>query len=135
MILGYGGLGKTLATSLKQQNLQVAVANRTLKSGVDVAASAQEMLEMLRSFDVVVNATKIGTLDDPGLSMEAISSFNGCFYDCTPRKSRIVQLIHSRSSGKAFNGLGMLVHQGVKSFEIWTGMKADVEAMRMAVIK
>jgi shikimate dehydrogenase len=33
----------------------------------------------------------------------------------------------------AWNGLGMLVHQGAASFTLWTGVEAPVEAMARAV--
>lgn len=31
------------------------------------------------------------------------------------------------------NGLGMLIHQGAASFTIWTGLQADLAAMRAAL--
>jgi shikimate dehydrogenase len=31
------------------------------------------------------------------------------------------------------DGLSMFVHQGARQFELWTGMKAPVDIMRMAV--
>jgi len=31
------------------------------------------------------------------------------------------------------NGLGMLLHQGAKAFEIWTGQSAPLDAMRAAL--
>lgn len=52
------------------------------------------------------------------------------FYDCTPGQSTIARRIQEETAGKAFNGIGMLVHQGAKAFEIWTGMQADVDAMK-----
>jgi shikimate dehydrogenase len=33
------------------------------------------------------------------------------------------------------NGLGMLLHQGARAFEIWTGQKPPVDAMRAALEK
>jgi shikimate dehydrogenase len=33
----------------------------------------------------------------------------------------------------AVNGLGMLLHQGVKSLEIWTGQTPPVDVMRQAL--
>jgi shikimate dehydrogenase len=36
---------------------------------------------------------------------------------------------------KTANGLGMLLHQGAKAFEIWTGRKAPVDVMRRALVK
>jgi shikimate dehydrogenase len=39
---------------------------------------------------------------------------------------RIAQAVGAR----AVNGLGMLIHQGAAAFKIWTGLDADVEAMK-----
>ena len=46
-----------------------------------------------------------------------------------------VALIAESAGADAAGGLGMLVHQGVKSFEIWTGMTPSAEVMRAAVKK
>ena len=37
------------------------------------------------------------------------------------------------AGAKAANGLGMLLHQGARSFEIWTGKAPDTAAMRKAL--
>jgi shikimate dehydrogenase len=44
-------------------------------------------------------------------------------------------LLHAaRLAGcKTVNGLGMLLHQGAKAFEIWTGRAAPLEVMRRAL--
>ena len=34
---------------------------------------------------------------------------------------------------KTANGLGMLLHQGAKALEIWTGQTAPLEVMRQAL--
>jgi shikimate dehydrogenase len=42
-------------------------------------------------------------------------------------------LRQAREQGaRAISGLGMLVHQGAASFEMWTGMRAPVEVMMAA---
>lgn len=42
----------------------------------------------------------------------------------------------ARAAGAAaVNGLGMLLHQGARSFEIWTGVKPPVAAMREALLR
>ena len=51
-------------------------------------------------------------------------------YDCTPGQFIIARRIQEETAGKAFNGLGMLVHQGAKAFEILTGLQANVDAMK-----
>ena len=36
---------------------------------------------------------------------------------------------------KALGGIGMLIHQGAASFEIWTGQKAPIEVMRNKILE
>jgi shikimate dehydrogenase len=40
----------------------------------------------------------------------------------------------AKNSGcQTANGLGMLLHQGAKAFEIWTGQPAPLDVMRRAL--
>jgi shikimate dehydrogenase len=39
----------------------------------------------------------------------------------------------ARAGATVFDGLDVLVAQGVKSFELWTGVPAPVDVMRRAV--
>ena len=39
----------------------------------------------------------------------------------------------SEKGCKTLNGLGMLLHQGVLAFEIWTGIRPPVGVMRKAL--
>jgi len=42
----------------------------------------------------------------------------------------------ARAAGcQTANGLGMLLHQGAKAFEIWTGRAAPLEVMRRALVE
>jgi shikimate dehydrogenase len=54
-----------------------------------------------------------------------------CVYDLVYNRS-YTTLVREADSLKlrAVMGAGMLLHQGAISFEIWTGMKAPVAAMR-----
>ena len=47
---------------------------------------------------------------------------------------KVTTFLHKAANdgAKAINGLGMLVHQGALSFEIWTGHTAPIEAMKKA---
>ena len=38
-----------------------------------------------------------------------------------------------KQGAKTINGLGMLVYQGAIAFEIWAGVKPDVEIMKRAL--
>ena len=45
-------------------------------------------------------------------------------------------LVASKAAGcRTANGLGMLLYQGAKALELWTGQTAPVEIMRRALEK
>ena len=49
-----------------------------------------------------------------------------------PAKTRLL-IAAQDADCKTANGIGMLVHQGAKALEIWTGRSAPVAVMRRAV--
>jgi len=49
----------------------------------------------------------------------------------SPPETRLMRQVRA-AGGRAFNGLDMLVYQGARSFELWTGLPAPVEVMRRA---
>jgi len=51
-----------------------------------------------------------------------------------PAETRLIRLA-KKSKGKTIGGLEMLIQQGAKSFEIFTGLKAPLEVMRKAMRK
>jgi shikimate dehydrogenase len=55
-------------------------------------------------------------------------------YDVIYRPAVTPLLVFAGAAGcRTANGLGMLVHQGAKAFEIWTGKTAPLTVMRQAV--
>ena len=87
--------------------------------------------------DLLVNATPIGLKkDDPFLFDKSVFKKGLAVYDLVynPEKTKLVETaknIGLKSSG----GLGMLLYQGAKSFELWTGKTAPIEVMRNALLK
>ena len=49
-----------------------------------------------------------------------------------PRRTRLLNEAQQRGC-KTVEGLGMLLHQGAKSFELWTGRQAPIDVMRTAL--
>jgi shikimate dehydrogenase len=80
---------------------------------------------------LLVNATSLGwTGTESPVTPEAFARLadNAVAYDLTYRETPF--LYAARTAGIAvIDGLAMLVHQGAKSFEIWTGRPAPVELM------
>ena len=94
---------------------------------------------VLRPGAVVINATSAGLRDSDGAPAD-LGAFPGvaAVYDMIYNPPRTRLLAQARALGLPHaNGLGMLVHQGAKSLEIWTGIPSSrtAPAMRSAAAK
>ena len=141
-IVGAGGSARALALALADRGAEVTVAARRIEQAEAIAAKAPKTVRaalldpgtVAKDTDLVVNATPVGR-DGSEIPIDASS---------LGERHTVVDLIYhpeatplvrgARENGaKAFNGIGMLVHQAALSFEIWTGVVAPIDAMRAAV--
>jgi shikimate dehydrogenase len=84
---------------------------------------------------LLINATPIGMKESDPLLVEPGLLHKGLLvYDLiyNPAKTKLLQTAEEVGA-RASNGLGMLLHQGARSFEIWTGKQAPLAAMRSAL--
>lgn len=135
MILGTGGAAAAALVALGDADVTV-VGRRTgaaddLIARTGLHARTGRWLEA-RSGAVVVNATPIGMEGDhlpPGVVDSAAGLFDMAYGAApTPAVRRAAQL------GIPYvSGTGMLIAQASVSFQLWTGMEADVVAMRAAL--
>ena len=91
--------------------------------------------KVCRETDLVVQATPVGMKKFDKALLEA-SSFRSeqIILDLIYMYPQTVFMKEAQEAGaRTVNGLGMLLHQGVRSFEIWTGQKPPVEMMRAAL--
>jgi len=151
VVVGAGGAAAAiLHAALDAGAGSVTVANRTFERGVRLCETAAETagtslpvraipLKDLETWqdevDLVVNATSLGWRpDDPvpvpaGFLREGMSVLDTCY---SPGGTPLLE--EARRHGlPCADGLGMLVHQGAASFEIWTGREAPVEMMKEAL--
>ncbi|HUF61461.1 MAG TPA: shikimate dehydrogenase [Verrucomicrobiales bacterium] len=120
-------------TAAKAENLGREL--RALVPGMEPESAAwsdEALREALGEIDLIVNATSLG-MDraDPSLvPAEALGSEH-CVFDMVyrPLRTRLVGDAERRGA-RAINGLSMLLHQGVISFETWFGREAPLETMR-----
>jgi shikimate dehydrogenase len=89
--------------------------------------------------DLVLNATSLGLRGDDPLPLD-LSAFPlssaGAVYDMVYRPAETPFLRQARLAGcRTANGLGMLLYQGAKALEIWSGLPAPVEIMRRALME
>jgi shikimate dehydrogenase len=72
--------------------------------------------------------------DDPSLLPPEAFRKGQCVFDLIYMYPETTLLRVAKEQGAQIaNGLGMLLHQGAKAFEIWTGIQPDTTAMRIAL--
>ncbi len=91
----------------------------------------------LEHTDLVVNATSLGMKrSDPEVLSEAMLTPYLMIYDMVYSASRTKLLRAADAAGaRGVNGLSMLLHQGVLSFEIWFDRQPPTSVMRAALIE
>jgi shikimate dehydrogenase len=150
LVLGAGGAGRGIAVKCALDGAaRVIVANRTpakiepiareirnTKSEfVSLALTVDEIRRVIPEVDLMVNATSVGLRDGESLGLGAeLFSSRLRVYDTIyrPAETELLQVAEGAGAQVA-NGLGMLLHQGAKAFEIWTKRKAPLAVMRRAL--
>lgn len=148
LLFGAGGSARAVVTSLSSVNgiskLVIASrnSNKTLElsrmaelSGLSCSASmVEEAKAIAKHFDLIVNATPVGLQSNESiLGMEDIES-NSTVYDLVYRPVMTKLLENARNKGaRVIYGYEMLLEQGAQAFEIWTGLKAPIPAMKKAL--
>ena len=146
LLLGVGGAGRTAALKLASENvLELFLVNRTFSKVLEVQQEIKKKFPLVyvgqgypeTEVDLVINATSLGLKPEDALPLDE-KQFSlkqaGAVYDMIYRPAETKLLAAAKAAGcRTANGIGMLVHQGAKAFEIWTGQPAPVAVMRRAV--
>lgn len=151
VFIGCGGAAHAVAFHFAEHGLQqLFLLNRTLSTAEQLAeelrlhfpgfpvetaslADTDRAGDFLNRAQAAVQCTSLGLKPDdpppldPELLPQDIKLFD-TIYKPTPllRYAKAHNIAHAA-------GLGMLLHQGARSFAIWTGAEAPVEAMRQAL--
>jgi shikimate dehydrogenase len=124
-------------TPSRAENLADEMAGVTGKSVSGWPLDAGVMKGILSECGLLVNATSAGMHPNVGISPLPDSSVlhpGLVVYDTVFNPRTTLLLRQAEAAGcQAFGGIEMLVYQGAKSFEIWTGVAPPVEIMKRAV--
>jgi len=145
-LLGTGGAGRTAALRLASGGVgALYLYNRTRSKAAVVADEIRqrhpavhvEVAEPESPVDLVVNATSLGLRPDDPLPLDTGRwplSRAGAVYDMIYRPTETPLLRHARAAGcRTANGLGMLLYQGARALELWSGKAAPLALMRRAL--
>lgn len=152
ILLGSGGAGRAIAFTLASEGAgKILIFDKATDCGEKVATevnagvkhcseyvslSEANLKNAIDECDVIINATGAGMIPNvdvtpidkcllrPGIIASDIT-YN-------PVKTRFLKDAEEVGC-TTHNGVGMLIYQGAKAFEIWTGLEAPVEHMTQTV--
>ena len=150
MLIGAGGAARAVIVALQEVGVpRLTIVNRTVSKARDLAVELAgsgamdidvvALDELDRSLpdgvDLLINSTAIGWHDgEMPLAPAVLATLmsNTLVVDLTYRETELLKV--ARAQGHpVLDGSGMLLYQGVRAFELWTGKTAPVEVMRTAL--
>ncbi|MGA1197227.1 MAG: shikimate dehydrogenase [Candidatus Latescibacterota bacterium] len=156
VVLGAGGAARAVTYALgnQAQVKRVTLLNRTTKraealavdmekiTGKTILVGGMDADAQTRTFadaGLVVNTTSLGMY--PNVDASPLADIKAVhpdmvLYDTVfnPLETALMRAFKSVGAA-AFGGLDMLVYQGARSFEIWTGTMPPVDVMKKVVVK
>ena len=142
LVLGAGGSARAVAWALREAGAaQVSIWNRTAERAADLAADlGLRHVARPEPADLVVNCTSVGL--EAGLAGGEAAAAVGIdglappatFFDLVYGADPTPLARWARAGGaRVVDGREMLVRQGARSLERWTGRTAPLDAMRAGV--
>lgn len=153
-VLGCGGAALAVVFGLEKLGCKyVTVAVRNISKGEKFVSDLKNKTDMefivkdisslniVEDTDILINATPLGMSGNNeneipiGLNALKMAKKTMLIYDLIYNPSKTLLLEMAADMGFQFvNGLDMLVYQGAKAFEIWTGFYPDVEKMKQVIL-
>ncbi len=147
LILGAGGVARAVAMLLSVHGAsQIVILNRTVEKAERLAEeintlSGRQLAEAMALTDygalprgekyLAIQATNLGmfprveeaVIEDRAFYEKIHTGYDLIF---NPSRTKFMSLVEEMG-GRAFNGLRMLLYQGIIAYELWTGVKVDEE--------
>ncbi|MFA7369090.1 MAG: shikimate dehydrogenase [Kiritimatiellales bacterium] len=152
-VLGCGGAGRAVAlmaalNGAKSLTLADVDAVRVANLSAEISRIAPQVvifqyleksqqINACREADLVIQSSPVGMKkDDPSLMPKEAFRKGQRVFDLIYMYPETAFLSTAKAAGaKISNGLGMLLHQGAKAFNVWTRIEPDIAAMRDALEK
>ena len=147
LVLGAGGSARAVVFGLVERGIKrVHLVNRTMERaralagqfGASVLPAAREAIdELLPRAGLLVNTTSLGMHGQPALEIDVgLLPQNAVVADLVYVPLQTPLLAAARARGlKTADGLGMLLHQAVRGFELWFGQRPTVTPELRALVE
>jgi shikimate dehydrogenase len=148
LIIGAGDAARAVGYSLAKAGMGLFITNRNRERGADLArdlkgfsdtlsVEREGLKDIIPEVTLIVNCTPVGMIGFPDgspIDPELIRSdmtVMDIVYD--PMDTTLLRIAKERGA-RVVHGHRMLIGQGIRSYEIWTGRKAPVDVMEKAVL-
>ncbi|MBP5198803.1 MAG: shikimate dehydrogenase [Lachnospiraceae bacterium] len=147
VILGAGGVARAVLMMLIEKGAkEIVIVNRTIEKAREImeeaykfadrerqsikAVSVEEFISDASDKEyIAIQATSVGMYpnvdcspcEDPSFYEKVKAGYDLIF---NPEETLFMKMVRE-SGGKAYNGLKMLLYQGIIAFELWTGEKVS----------
>jgi shikimate dehydrogenase len=147
VVMGAGGTARAVVYGLSERGVQrIHVVNRTLERATALRDEFgkrvnpvrwEELGGLLSSAGLLVNTTSLGMAGKPPLSVNlARLPASAVVADVVYAPLETALLAAARARGlRTVDGLGMLLHQAVRGFELWFGVQPEVTPDLRALVE
>ena len=148
LLLGSGGAARAVIAALSEENniSNITIASRNQKTSIALANIGADLGLQCDNVDIdnaqkaaakshlIVNTIPTGANNETSIIDHDHISKNSIVYDVIykPVTTRLLEEA-KRAQAQIVYGYEMLIEQGAKAFEIWTGMNAPRNAMKKAL--
>lgn len=143
LVIGAGGAARAIGFYLCKKVRRLYIYGRTSEKAIKLIKDLKKLnnnvfyydkLIDLSQFDILINATPLGLKDEDPLpfNIEDLKTAQ-IVYDLIYKETRLIREVKQKGC-LAITGKGMLLWQGVKAFEKWTGITPPIEIMRKVLL-
>jgi shikimate dehydrogenase len=136
LVLGAGGTGRAAVWALREAGADVAIWNRTPERAAELAAEFGVRHALAPDpARVLVNVTSLGMRGEDLPAQVGLDAVEPEVVADVVYGSEPTPLCHwaERRGARVVEGLEMLLRQGARSFERWTGRPVPLDVMRAAL--
>lgn len=148
VVYGAGGAARAICRAVYGQDCsRLVIANRTVSKAEEILSGlsgfyanvevtgldSNKLVDSIITADIIINTTSIGM---EGAAERSPPGVEGIFEGqlvvdivYRPLDTPLLKMARARGA-ETLDGLWMLIHQGARSFELWTGEKFPVELAR-----